>query len=235
MNLNRFRRIAERIVVAAQKMSVFDFDDTLVSSSSTINVEHGNGEFTVLDSGLFAYYKEEGGDKIDFTDFNHVTKPRIIKKNMDKLKQAIKNGDKVVILTARPKGSASAVGKFLDSLGVKVHGIVALESGNPMKKADWIEQNAGDSDVEFTDDSVKNVEAVATLKGKIKGNVVTDNPAHPREEDYEGPIIKEIFKSDKTVPSGKKVEGPTPTDWWKEQSDKFQEQYCREHPESKYC
>jgi hypothetical protein len=233
----RFRGnlIATWITADGKKMSVFDFDDTLVSSESTIEVKHSNGELTALDSAAFAYYQEKGGDNINFTDFNHVTKPRIVKKNMDALKEAVKAGDKVVILTARPKGSASAVKKFLGSLGVNGVDVVALESGNPIKKAEWIQKNCGDSDVEFTDDSSKNTGAVDTLSGKIKGKLKTNNTPHPQEGDYDGPAINDIFHSDDNVPSGKKVEGPSPSDWWKDQSNEFKRIYCRNHPNSKYC
>jgi hypothetical protein len=247
----RLSRIAARI--AARRLSVWDFDDTLVSSSSAVTVEHGNGEITVLDSASFAYFRGTRGDKIDFSDFNNVTRPRIIKKNMDAFKKAASDEEtRTVILTARPKGSASAVKKFMDYLGVKNVEVVALASSDPMDKERWIEKEAGDVDeIDFTDDSSKNVEAVATLKGKIKGEVKTANPPHPKDSDYEGEEMGQVFESDsptsaivevkKDKPGLKPSEQERPksphltSPWWRKQTPEFKRQYCEKHEESPYC
>jgi hypothetical protein len=219
------------------KLRVFDFDDTLVSSESSVKVKHADGETTDLDSASFAYFTPNEGDKINFSDFNHVTRPRLIKKGMDALRDAVGDGEaRTVILTARPKGSASAVKKFLEGQGVKGVDVVALQSSDPMDKARWIEKNMEDvDDIEFTDDSSKNVEAVATLKGKTK-RFQMNNPSHPTESDYEGRSMQDVFKSD--VPTTVEIEksGPkSPSGWWRGQTKEFQQQYCKMHPESKYC
>jgi hypothetical protein len=145
-------------------------------------------------------------------------------------------------LTARPKGSISAVKKFMESLGLKGVEVVALQSSDPMDKARWIEKNLeGVDDVEFTDDSSDNVAAVATLKGKAKGKFQMNNVPHPGKGDYEGEAQKDVFVSD--APTKVKVEmkerdekAPSgPSDWWKNQTPKFQDQYCDQHPASQYC
>lgn len=237
----RILRIAE--AVARHKMRVFDFDDTLVSSESSVTVEHDGGETTQLDSAAFAYFKPSGGDKINFSDFNNVTKPRIIKENMDAFREAAKDKEaRTVILTARPRGSASAVEKFMESLGLKGIEVVALQSSDPMDKTRWIEKNMeGADDIEFTDDSSKNVEAVATLKEKVKGRFETRNPPHPEEGDYEGEASGEVFVSE--APTTVKIDveekdKPTqrgPGRWWENQTHEFKMQYCQKHPASKYC
>lgn len=237
-------RIAQQ---SARKLCIFDFDDTLVSSNSSVTVEHGDGEKTVLDSASFAYFQGTEGDRIDFADFNHVNHPRIIKKGMDALKKAASDSDtRTVILTARPKGSAHSVKKFMEHLGLKNVDVVALQSSNPMDKARWIENEAGDAEeVEFTDDSSKNVAAVETLNGKIKAKVKTVNPPHPKEADYDGNTISEVFKSDtpteaKVDVKKDKAEDKSPalhttSQWWKKQSPEFKQQYCKNHPDSQYC
>jgi len=222
---------------AIHKMRVFDFDDTLVSSESSVRVKHEDGEVTDLDSAAFAYFVPSGGDKIDFTDFNNVTKPRVIKKNMDAFKEAVADKDaRAVVLTARPKGSASAVKKFLSSLGIDNVDVVALQSSDPMDKTRWIEGNMeGIDDIEFTDDSSKNVEAVDTLKGKVK-RLETHNPPHPTDADYEGEPVEETFESDASTTVEIEKKGPSaPSRWWDTQTPEFQKQYCLKHPESKYC
>lgn len=224
-------------VVRKHKLFVIDFDDTLVSSESSVKVKHADGETTDLDSASFAYFTPNEGDKINFSDFNHVTRPRLIKKGMDALRDAVGDGEaRTVILTARPKGSASAVKKFLEGQGVKGVDVVALQSSDPMDKARWIEKNMeGVDDIEFTDDSSDNVEAVATLKGKTK-RFQMNNPSHPTESDYEGKSIQDVFKSDAPTTVEIEKSGPrSPSGWWRSQTKKFQQQYCKTHPESKYC
>jgi len=243
---HRILRIAEAL--KKRRLSIFDFDDTLVSSRSSVTVEHGDGEVTVLDSASFAYFRGTSGDHIDFSDFNNVTKPRIIKKGMDALRKAAEDSEtRVVILTARPKGSVSAVQKFMEKLGLKNVEAVALASSDPMDKARWIEQNAREAEeVEFTDDSSRNVAAVETLNGKIRAKIKTNNPPHPSEGDYDGGTMGEVFISD--TPTSARVdvkkdqepeEGPslqhTTSPWWKKQTPEFRNQYCKDHPESQYC
>lgn len=244
--------IAERVAAqVARRLCVYDFDDTLVSSQSSVTVEHGDGEVTVLDSAAFAYYRGTAGDKIDFADFNNVTKPRIIKKGMDALRKAAADPDaRTVILTARPKGSASAVKKFMEHLGLPNVEVVALQSSDPMDKAKWIEHSEAEGEwdeVEFTDDSSRNVAAVDTLNGKIRAKVKTVNPPHPSEADYDGETMGEVFESDMPTPARVNVkkdqapeeQGPSTSHmqspWWRKQTPEFQKQYCKEHPESQYC
>ena len=243
----RIMKIAESL--KKRRMAIYDFDDTLVSSSSSVTIEHGDGEITILDSASFAYFSGTDGDHIDFKDFNHVTKPRLIKKGMDALKKDVADENtRVVILTARPKGAASAVKKFMSKLGFDNIEAVALQSSDPMDKARWIEHEAGEvEEVEFTDDSLSNVKAVKSLEGKIHAKLKVNNPAHPKEEDYEGQTIQNVFESDD--PTSAKVEVKkehkqkdqetsvkhTTSPWWKEQSPEFKQQYCKNHPDSQYC
>ena len=244
---DKIERIAESL--ARKRLFVIDFDDTLVSSQSSVTVEHGDGEVTILDSASFAYFRGSDGDHIDFKDFNHVTKPRLIKKGMDALKKAVADKDtRTVILTARPKGAASAVNKFMKKLGFDNVEAVALQSSDPMDKARWIEHEAGEAEeVEFTDDSSSNVKAVKSLEGKIHGKLKVNNPSHPKEEDYDGQTIQNVFESDDPTSAKvdvKKQKEPgeqeqstqhTMSQWWQEQSKEFKHQYCQNHPDSKYC
>mgnify|MGYP003152172651 FL=1 len=73
----------------------------------------------------------------------------------------------VMILTAR-SGSYKPIKNFMKTLGLNVK-IITLGSGDPQDKRDWIgrqiEKNKFD-DVEFFDDSRKNIKAVEMLKDK---------------------------------------------------------------------
>jgi len=155
--------ISRSLFTEAKKLRVFDFDDTLVKTTSYIYVTHSNGKKSKLTPGQYAVYTEKPGDIFDFTDFDKVNEPKIIKGYFELLKR-MKNsgGDKgVFILTARAK--YKPVYDFIRDSGVKGVYVVALASNNPEDKAQWIEdkiKEEGYDDVFFVDDSKKNVDAV---------------------------------------------------------------------------
>ena len=195
----RLLKMAMRVAgEAARKLACYDFDDTLVSSTSTIVVEHGDGEITHLSNAEFTYFRGVAGDKLNFEDFNNVTHPRIIKGGMDAIRKDSADPEaRTVVLTARPKGSAPAVKKFLESLGIKNVEVVGLQSSDPMDKAKWIQRNSeGMEDITFMDDSKRNVDAVDTLQGHIKAKLRTSLPKKPEEADYDGEEIHQVFESD---------------------------------------
>lgn len=233
-----------------RRLAVYDFDDTLVSSRGSVSVDHGEGDITILDSSSFAYFKPTPGDKIDFGDFNDITRPRLIKKGMDAIKKdASDPNTRVVVLTARPKGSAPAISKFFDHLGIKGVEAVALQSSRPEDKARWVEEaSEGAEEVFFMDDSKKNTAAVEGLAARVKAKVITNNPPHPTDSDYDGDTISKVFKSDSPTKAILEVEDKAqedgkeegrrvrkPSEWWTNQSPEFQRQYCKNHPESQYC
>lgn len=174
------------VVNEGKVLRVFDFDDTLARTSSNIYVKHSDGTETEMTPGEYAVYNAKPGDSYDFRDFNSMLKnPQIIKKNVDLLKRMLDNpSKKVTILTARSLGFPIKK-YFKDVHGIDVY-VVALNSNDPQKKADWIAKNIkrGYTDVAFMDDSKKNIDAVNRLKSKypnarIKTHWVTE---HIREE-----------------------------------------------------
>jgi acid phosphatase class B len=236
-------RVAARFMrAAAKRMRVFDFDDTLVSSKGEVAVTKEHGETIKMDSATFAHYKPGPGDKLDFSAFNNVIKPRKIKKNFNKLRDAIKAGDRTVILTARAKGASSAVSKFLETEGIKGVEVVALGSSDPYDKARWVSdetKKGGYADVEFYDDSKANAKAVADVGAKHHTNIkfISSAVPQPTEADYDGPPLSREFHSDEPVQAVVEVK-PEPghgSDWWKHQTPDFKQNYCREHSRSKYC
>jgi hypothetical protein len=225
-----------------RKLRVFDFDDTLVSSSSSVSVHKGE-ETLKMDSATFAHFKPVAGDQLDFTDFNNVTKPRIIQKNFEEFKAHASDPDTdLVVLTARPKGSASAVSKFLEAQGVKGVQVVALASSDPHDKGRWIDaaiDSKGYQDVEFVDDSQANVDAVAEHGSQHAGvKFASRNVPHPKEPDYAGPPIPTTFASAAPTTARVAFNKPgahTPEKWWEAQTDAFKKNYCSAHDRSKYC
>ena len=252
--------LSQSIRLAAQKkkLRIYDFDETLAVATGYISIVHSDGEKITIDSATFAYFRPVEGDKLDFGAFNDVHKPRKIKKNWNSFEEDSKDDDtEVVILTARPKGSASSVRKYLDSQGVKNVKVVALQSSDPYDKARWIDKAIEEGeyeDVRFTDDSTRNAAAVAEHgeKHKEKGlKFESIHSPHPHSDDeFLGAAADDSWHSDDptTAVSEFKPSKPSdagssksdakdskPSDWWSAQTPEFHKSYCREHESSKYC
>ena len=154
--------IARSLFTEDKKLRVFDFDDTLVQTTSFIYVTHQNGAKSKLTPGQYAVYKEKPGDVFDFKDFNQVKNPKVIKGYFQLLKNMAATSDRAVyILTAR--AAYQPVYNFIRDSGIKDVFVVALGDNNPESKADWIEkeiERKGYDNIYFVDDSAKNVEAV---------------------------------------------------------------------------
>jgi FMN phosphatase YigB (HAD superfamily) len=163
--------IARSLFTESKKLRVFDFDDTLVKTTSFIYITN-NGKKTKLTPGQYAVYNEKPGDEFDFSDFQKVQDPNEIKKITKVLRRIVQSsgGDGVHILTAR--AAFKPIRKYLKDIGINMSKIyvTALASNNPKDKADWIENkidNEGYDDVYFADDSKKNVDSTKKmLRGK---------------------------------------------------------------------
>jgi len=230
---------------AKPRLMVFDCDETLLVSKGDITVKKATGETITMDSATFAHFKPVPGDILDFTAFNHIKKPRKIKKNFDTLRQAVERGDAVAILTARAKGAESAIKSFLKHEGVdlaKVE-VAGLGSSDPYDKARWISRKVkegGFDHVEFFDDSKANAAAVADYGKKYHSDITfkSTNVPHPKEQDFDGPPVDQDFDSSDPVAAVVEYSGDSgqqASSWWERQTETFQEKYCGEHPGSKYC
>lgn len=157
----------EETTQSGRILRVFDFDDTLARAKANIYVTNDE-KTTTLTPSEFALYDPKPGDKFNFKEFSSIIKnARPIQTNINRLKQAAsKPNVKTTILTAR--GIGYPVKQYLKkNFDLDVY-VVALGDGNPQKKADWIESQIkkGYTDIEFIDDSIKNVKAVEALKQK---------------------------------------------------------------------
>ena len=163
--------IARSLLIESKKLRVFDFDDTLVKTTSFIYITN-NGKKKKLTPGEYAVYKEKPNDIFDFSDFNKVQDPQEIKKITNIFRRVVQSsgGSGVHILTAR--AAHKPIRQYLKDIGINMSKIyvTALASNNPKDKADWIEDkidNEGYDDVYFADDSPKNVDVTKKrLRGK---------------------------------------------------------------------
>lgn len=154
--------ISRSLFLENKKLRVFDFDDTLVKTNSFIYITHKDGKKSKLTPGQYAVYNERPGDVFNFSDFEKVKNPQLIKAYVELLRRMIPDAKRgVYILTAR--ASYKPIHTFIKDLGIRGVYVVALGDNNPETKADWIEvkvRDEGFDDVYFVDDSLKNVDAV---------------------------------------------------------------------------
>lgn len=175
--------LQERYRNLGRKLRVFDFDDTLVKTGSMIHVTNGTGEKFDLTPGEYAVYEPLPGDEFDYSDFSKLIDPREIVWTGKILRNILRSGGEVVILTAR--SAQAPVYQFLEDAGLPSIEVIALASSDPQKKADYIEDRIvkdGVKFVEFFDDSPKNVEAVEALNGKHPGVRIISRHIVHREE-----------------------------------------------------
>ena len=82
-----FRPLTEADIPSGKKLRIFDFDDTLVKTTSFVYVTHSDGKESKLTPGEYAVYQPKKDDKFDFTDFSNVNEPKEIKQTTDILKK----------------------------------------------------------------------------------------------------------------------------------------------------
>jgi phosphoglycolate phosphatase-like HAD superfamily hydrolase len=157
--------ISRSLFIEEKKLRVFDFDDSLVTTTSYIYVTNQKtGKKTKLSPGEYAVYTPKPDDEFDYSDFQKVQNPKLIKGYFEVLRRMAARADgdrRVYILTAR--SAYKPVHKFIKDSGIRNVYVVALGDSNPEKKADWIENKINDEgydDVFFVDDSEKNINAV---------------------------------------------------------------------------
>ena len=172
-----------------RKLRVFDFDDTLATTSSMVKLMLPDGTERLLTAGEYATYEPREGEYYDedpespnfaYAEFNEVRDGEEVRQIANIMRNIIDKeltqpeGRKVAILTARgssddwESGAGPAIAEFLLDVGVDpdLVPIVTLGSADPMDKKAWIKgqiDKHGFSDIEFFDDSIANVEAVKEL------------------------------------------------------------------------
>jgi hypothetical protein len=154
--------------------SVFDFDETVGISENFVIATKG-GKTKKIASDKWPVVGEKmvnEGWKMDFSDFNKVTKgkPGPL---MQKMKNQIKKygPDNVFILTARAKESAPAIHEWLKTQGVNIplKNITGLGKSTGEAKAMWMLEKfaEGYNDMYFVDDAISNVKAVRDVLNQL--------------------------------------------------------------------
>jgi hypothetical protein len=170
MNKRRLKKYLQELKLEIHELNqlrIFDFDDTLALTQSKVTISHADGTKSILGTGEYAVYNRKKGDKFDFCQFDNLDNPKMIKWTARILKKIFtKHGKECcVILTARHNGEP--IREFLHAAGFDGIEVVALASGDPQAKADWIHHaivQRGLEFIEFFDDSHRNISAVNQIR-----------------------------------------------------------------------
>jgi hypothetical protein len=161
------RRLLDEAELKQRKLRVFDFDDTLVKTDARTYVTHADGKVSALTPGEYAVYEPQQGDSFDYSQFQQVINPRQIQWTGEVINNIyrIHGPAGFIILTAR--GTATPVEQFMEDAGHAGVKVVGLGTSDPKAKAAWIREKFHSDkldELEFFDDSPKNVAAVAELE-----------------------------------------------------------------------
>jgi hypothetical protein len=150
----------------------WDLDDTLIMSKSEVIIKNNSaGTMKILTPAEFAIYEPKPGEKLDFSQFDNLIHPEILKKNFDLFSRILKKtvgskDSKTIILTARTPKVERDILMLLKSKGLPGIKIYAVGSSDPMAKVNVIQNYIDDGyeRVRFYDDSAKNARAVNEMK-----------------------------------------------------------------------
>jgi hypothetical protein len=164
-------RLLDLLEDAGRTIHIYDFDDTLVDTNTSINVIDSEGNLKKLSSGEFATYTLKPGEKYDFTEFDKIIKDsKPILRNLLQIKKSASNPNiKTTILTAR-RVAYPIMRHLKEKYKLDVY-VVGVGGANPELKADWIENQVkkGYKNIKFMDDSEKNLLAVKNRLSKYEG------------------------------------------------------------------
>ena len=174
MTISKARDLGRLSKKKKRGMSTFDFDETVGISENFVFATKGK-EKKKISSAEWPFVGDKllkEGWKMDFTDFNRVTKgkPGPL---MQKLKNQIKKYgvENVFILTARAPESQKAIHDYLKSEGVKIpiENITGLGNSTGEAKAMWMLEkfSEGYNDMYFVDDALPNVKAVKDVLDQL--------------------------------------------------------------------
>jgi hypothetical protein len=121
-------------------LTMFDVDETMFKTKAKVKVVNKNGKVVKkLDNQQFNLYKKKAGEEFDYGEFknaevfNRTSTPiaRMINKVKVILKNAVRKGSKVIIVTARPNFDDKEL--FLDTFrnqGIDIDKIYVERAGN---------------------------------------------------------------------------------------------------------
>ena len=167
---------------ARNQMNIFDIDDTIVVTKSSIKVtDHKTGEIISLTPQEFNDYEKEAHHELDFTDFEDpeiLRAGKIIDWVFKILKETLKKSKAVGVITAR--GDAKLIRDFLLENGVDINPDFIYAVNDPElgltgsvaeKKKQALKRliDMGFTDFKFFDDAQENLDLAKSVEKEIEG------------------------------------------------------------------
>jgi hypothetical protein len=188
-----------------KKLRIFDLDDTLFETEAKVIVISSDGTSREITPAEYAVYEPQSGDKFDFSQFNTIINPTLIRsigKRFYKIVTSLNGDRKSVILTARGSEADPHIKDIIRKYFRVNIEVVTLGTGDPMAKANWILnqiQNEGYNDIFFVDDSSKNILAtyktINNLPIKYKLVDITTTRKYEGNNLPSGNSLKEILQN----------------------------------------
>ncbi len=152
---------------AHKRLRIFDFDDTLVKTDAMVHVTDRCGVSFDLTPGEFAVYERQDGDVMDYSDFQKLINPRAIRWTNKILHNVYAHHGPTGLVILSARSCKEPIEQFLHDIGMNDVEVVALNNADPLVKARWVDariRRDGLTEVEFFDDSHKNVAAIRDLE-----------------------------------------------------------------------
>ena len=117
-----------------KKAFVFDFDDTLATTTCKVEVLNKNNKvIRVLTAAKFNTYELKANETFSFEQFNQLIKP-VALPLISLAKEVSQENHNVFILSARPTEAVNPITEFLRSLNIQVKSVICV-GGKPINIA----------------------------------------------------------------------------------------------------
>ena len=178
--LERWNKFLNEDLNTATRLSVFDFDETLAFSEGKIDIldQTGNIVDTISIKDHDKWEDDEriksGELKFEFSDLDVITNPTEIVAVTDIMRDRTADGStQVMVVTARTSRTSDDIHRYLDAIGVPTDDLYVKGMGDEglgRGKGGFIfsvlEEFPDIREVEFYDDSPKNITDVNTAKAQ---------------------------------------------------------------------
>ena len=179
--LERWNKYLNEDLNTATRLSVFDFDETLAFTETEIDIldQEGNVVHTTTNQEEYDKWEDDeriksGELKFDYSELDVITNPTEIVAVTDIMKDRSADGStQVMVVTARTSRTSDDIHRYLDSIGVPTDDLYIKGMGDEVLgrgKGGFIfsilEEFPDIREVEFYDDSPKNITDVKTAKAQ---------------------------------------------------------------------
>ena len=187
--LERWNKYLNEDLNTATRLSVFDFDETLAFSETEINILDREGSIVHTTTTQEEYDKWEDDERIksgelkfDYSELDVITNPTEIVAVTDIVRsRSADSNTQVMVVTARTSRTSDDIHRYLDAIGVPTDDLYIKGMGDEglgRGKGEFIfsilKEFPAIKQVEFYDDSPKNIKDVNAAKAQALEQEMVD-------------------------------------------------------------